>query len=116
MMRFSLQPENFYAMELLSSEFGKQVRTYSPIKVYSVAPAGDGSRRFDLSFYHAAYPEGVQNKVYTIQTIERSANFLLGRVLGTDRVILVMDLTDVWLHKHFDDKAVRSFLQENNLK
>jgi hypothetical protein len=115
-MRFSLQPEKFYAMELFSPEFGEQVRTYSPIKVYSIAPAGGGSRRFDLSFFHAAYPEGVQEKVYNIRTIERSANFLLGRVLGTDRVILIMELTDAWLHKHFDDRAVRSFREANYLK
>lgn len=114
-MRFSLRPEKFYAMELLSPEFGEQVRTYSPIKVHSIAPAGGGSRRFELSFYHAAYPEGVQDKIYTIQTIERSANFLLGRVLGTDRVILIMGLTNAWLQKHFDGQAVRSFLEENNL-
>jgi len=114
-MRFSLQPEKFYAMELLSPDFGEQVRTYSPIRVHSIAPAGGGSRRFDLSFYHVAYPEGVQDKVYTIQTIERSANFLLGRVLGTDRVIHIMELTDDWLHKHFDDLAIRSFREENNL-
>ena len=83
MSRFTLEPLNWYAMELLSPDFGSEVRRCSPIRVDALAIATSGSRRFDLSFFHAAYPEGVQNKVYTIQTIQRSDHFLLGRVVDT---------------------------------
>ena len=42
-------------MELISPEFGPDIRRYSPIRVDKVALVGNGSRRFDLSFFHAAY-------------------------------------------------------------
>lgn len=59
--RFTLVPDQWYAAEIISDEFGaaNEFRSRSAIKVYSVTPAGDGRRRFTLSFYHANYPEGV---------------------------------------------------------
>jgi len=106
MSRFTLEPRNWYAMELFSREFGPEIRRCSPIRVDALALASSGSRRFDLSFFHAAYPEGVQNKVYTIQTIQRSDHFLLGRVVDTGRLVLFLELSDKWLNQHFDDQAL----------
>jgi hypothetical protein len=106
MSRFTLDPREWYAMELLSSEFGTEVRRYSPIRVDGLAPKGSGSRRFDLSFFHAAYPEGVQNKVYTIKTVQRCDHFLFGRVADTNRLVLFLELSDKWLKQHFDDQAL----------
>lgn len=106
MSRFTLEPGQWYAMELISPEFGAEVRHYSPIRVDAFEPAGQGSRRFNLSFFHAAYPEGVQDKVYTIKTIERNNHFLLGKVVGTDRLVLLMELSDQWLNRHFDKQSL----------
>jgi ADP-ribosyl-[dinitrogen reductase] hydrolase len=107
MSRFTLEPRNWYAMELISPEFEQEVRRCSPIRVDAVELAGNGSRRFDLSFFHAAYPEGVQNKVYTIQTIQRTDHFLLGRVADTSRLVLLLKLSDSWLNQHFDKQALK---------
>lgn len=93
-------------MELISPEFGPDIRRYSPIRVDKVALAGNGSRRFDLSFFHAAYPEGVQDKVYSIQTIQRSDHFLIGQVVGTQRLVFFLALSDTWLNQHFDDHSL----------
>ena len=106
MSRFTLEPGNWYAMELMSPEFGADVRRYSPIRVDKVALAGNGSRRFDLSFFHAAYAEGVQDKVYSIQTIQRSDHFLIGQVVDTQRLVFFLALSDTWLNQHFDDHSL----------
>ena len=106
MSRFTLQPLNWYAMELLGPEFGSEVRHCSPIRVDAVELAGNGSRRFDFSIFHAAYPECVQTKTYTIQTTQRIDHFLLGRVVDTIRLVLLLELSDKWLKQHFDDQAL----------
>lgn len=102
MSRFTLKPRNWYAMELFGPEFGENVRFCSPIQVYSLAPAGNGKGCFELSFYHAAYAAGVRDKVYTLRTINRSQHFLLANVVGTERLVLLMELTDAWLKKNFE--------------
>ena len=94
-------------MELIGPEFRSEVRRCSPIRVDAVELAENGSRRFDLSFFHAAYPEGVQNKTYTIQTIKRSDHFLLGRVIDTSRLVLLLELSDRWLNQHFDEQSLK---------
>ena len=115
-MRFSLLPGRYYAMELFSPEFGEQVRHASPIRVYELTAAGGGDRRFELSFHHEAYPQGVRDKLYTVETIERIEHYLFGRVVGTDRLVLFTNLNMEWLHRHFDDRAVKEFLERNKLK
>lgn len=102
MSRFTLEPRKWYAMELLGPEFGENVRHCSPIEVHSLKPAGGGKRCLDLTFYHAAYAAGVQNKTYTLQTIKRSKHFLLASVVGTERLALFVELTDDWLNKNFE--------------
>jgi|GEM_PF-1350124 hypothetical protein len=102
MSRFTLEPRKWYAMEILGPEFGENVRHCSPIEVHSLKPAGGGKRCLDLTFYHAAYSVGVQNKTFTLQTIKRSKHFLLASVVGTERLALFMELTDDWLKKNFE--------------
>jgi hypothetical protein len=116
MTRFSLERGKWYAMELFDPQFGAEIRRCSPVRVDRLELKGSGSRRFDLSFFHAAYPEGVQNKVYTIQTIQRSGHFLFGQSVGTDRLVLFFDLSDEWLGQHFDDQALKylRLLQANS--
>ena len=79
------------------------IRDYSPIKVIAVSPLQSGRRRFKLSFYHANYPEGVRDKAYTLQTLERGRRFLLAR--STDhqpsRLLLIYPITAQWLRLHF---------------
>lgn len=88
-------------MELISPEFGEDIRHSSPIKALAFTPLGKGDGRFELEFFHANYPEGVQDKIYTIRTIERKRNYLLGRVVDTERMVLLFDLSESWLAAHF---------------
>lgn len=77
MTGFTLEPRKWYAMELIGPEFGPEVRRCSPIRVDAVELVESGSRRLHLSFFHAAYPEGVQSKSYTVETIQRSDQFFV---------------------------------------
>ncbi|MDP6527062.1 MAG: hypothetical protein QGH42_13505 [Kiritimatiellia bacterium] len=66
--RFTLERGQWYAAEILGEEFGGKIRSHTRIQVYEVKPLG--GRKFELSFYHENYPEGVRDKRYTLQTIE----------------------------------------------
>ena len=101
MNRFSLEPGRWYAAELLGEEFGSEIRSYSPIRVEEIGPKG--GRSFSLAFYHANYPEGVRDKVYELETIERSATFILARVCehSPARLMLICPVTSAWLREHF---------------
>ena len=99
--RLSLEPGRWYAAELIGEEFEEAIRSYSPIRVDQVVPKC--SRQFTLAFFHANYPEGVQNKEYNLQTIERNRRFILAR--STDhtppRFLLIYPLTAEWLAEKF---------------
>ena len=113
-MRFTLEPRRWYACELIGDEFGEDKCSYSPIKVYQVKALGDGSRTFVLSFYHANYPAGVQDKTYRLQTIERGRTYLLARSLEHEptRVLQIYDIDAHWLERHFPGmKPVRGDIQ-----
>jgi hypothetical protein len=86
-------------MELIGPEFGKAVRACSPIRIEAVKT--QGARRLQMNFLHAAYPAGVQDKSYLIQTIQRDENYLLGKVLNADRMVLLFELDANWLNLHF---------------
>ena len=101
MDRFSLEPGRWYATELLGQEFGSEIRSYSPIRVEALTPRG--GRRFSLAFYHANYPEGVRDKAYELETLERNAAFILARSTAHTpaRLMLIYGVTSAWLTEHF---------------
>jgi hypothetical protein len=102
MNKFVLQKNRWYAAEIIGEEFGAEIRSYSPIRVDNLKPKGN--RKFELQFYHANYPEGVRQKVYELQTLERNRCFLLARSTSHQPVrwFLIYPITSDWLNKHFD--------------
>ena len=108
MDRLSLEPGHWYAAELLGEEFGDEIRSYSPIRVEEIRPRG--GRRFSLAFYHANYPEGVRDKVYELETIERNATFILARSRehSPSRLMLIYTVTRAWLQEHFGATVAES--------
>jgi hypothetical protein len=102
--RFTLEIGRWYAAEIIGDEFAKEgMRSYSPLRVDAVKPLGGAKRQFELHFYHLNYPEGVRDKVYTMQTLERGHYYLLVR--STDhnpaRVFLIYEISWEWIEKHF---------------
>lgn len=98
-MRFTLKPDRWYACELIGDEFDEDLCSYSPIRIHSLSMLGTGSRLFELHFYHANYPEGVRDKTYKLETIERGAKFLLSKSRDHDpvRFLKIYDIDWSWL-------------------
>lgn len=100
--RFTLVVGNWYAAEI-SEGSSKESRLYSPILIEGITPARTGKRHFELSFYHADYPEGVRDKTYELQTIERSAYHLLAKCMGHEslRILCVSMISWEWIRTHY---------------
>jgi hypothetical protein len=101
--RFTLRPGEWCAAEFIGDEFANECRSYSPIRIESVKPSHSGKRLFKLSFFHANYPQGVQEKLYTLQTIERGEHFIMARSMNhtPTRLLLIYTITWEWLRLHF---------------
>ena len=102
MPRFTLQPRQWYAMECI---FPNAHRHFSPIWLKEVQPQGGGDRRLDLAFFHANYPAGVQDKIYTLRVLRRAPGYLLTERLTPDgderTLILIEPITVEWLRRQF---------------
>ena len=75
----------------------------SPIRVDQVSTLAKGSRTFELSFFHANYPQGVQIKTYKLQTIDRGENGLLAKSTEHSplRFLYITEITVDWLRHNF---------------
>ena len=89
------------------------------MKVEAVEAKKEGSRSFDLAFYHANYSEGVRNKTYELRTIERAESFIFAkRCDDSGLFILLFPMTAAWLNNHFnagllDDESLCDWLARN---
>ena len=119
--RFSICVNRWYAVEFIGEEFDDGLRSFSPILVHAVSPAGGGKRLMELAFYHANYPEGVRDKCYNLRTIERTERFLLARSTEhtPTRLMLIYEISWDWLRRHFgasqpdDNSDVQRWLTNN---
>ncbi|MHC1698831.1 MAG: hypothetical protein AB9919_12375 [Geobacteraceae bacterium] len=102
-MRFTLENNRWYACEFIGDEFDDDLCSYSPIKVLRIERLKNGRRMLKLDFYHANYPEGVRDKSYTLQTIERGERFLLARSVEHNpvRILQIYDITCEWIIRNF---------------
>ena len=100
--RFTLVVGNWYAVEIHEGSVGENC-SYSPILIEGIIPAGSGKRVFSLSFYHAAYPEGVRDKIYTLKTIERTEQHLLSLSMDHEpnRYLLISPISWQWMREHY---------------
>ena len=120
-MRFTLVRDRWYACEFIGDEFHEDKCSYSPIKVHDATPTLDGTRTLNVRFYHANYPEGVQNKSYRLQTLERGQTFLLARSHDHQptRILLIYDIDGAWVARHFPgfvpppDADIQAWLDRN---
>ena len=119
MKRFTLRARQWYACMLLGDEFASAMRAMSPtpIRIDRVTPLATGNRILEVSFFHANYPQGVQDKTYRLQTIHRGENGLLAR--STDhnppRFLYVTVITPEWLKHNFPEFAFESSALQDDL-
>lgn len=102
-MPFTLKERNWYACEFIGDEFEEDRCSYSPIRVDAVVLLKTGSGKFELSFYHANYSEGVRDKTYTLSMIERGSSFLMARSRENEnaRILQIYDIDREWMRRHF---------------
>jgi len=65
LLRFTLRNKKWYACEFIGDEFDQDKCSYSPIRIIDIKPHGNGNRIITLKFFHANYPQGVQNEIDT---------------------------------------------------
>ena len=119
-MRFTLRTDKWYACEIIGDAFDEDLCSYSPIKVKKFVPLGTGASRFRLHFYHANYPQGVNDKIYDLQMVLRGKRFLLARSTDYDppRILQIYDINWSWMKKHFSlkeqaDRDLYAWLDRN---
>jgi hypothetical protein len=71
----------------------------SPIRIERVTPLGTGKSELELTFFHACYPEGVQNKVYRLRVLHRSERDIVAVRIDVDGhpTVRLTPLTRQWL-------------------
>lgn len=80
---------------------------FSPIYVHEAVPRHSGKREIEIRFFHANYPEGVQEKSYTVSVLHREAGVLAGRTehapagKATHALIVLRALSLDWMRLHF---------------
>jgi len=89
----------------------------SPIRVDCLNPLATGDRTFELEFFHANYPEGVQSKTLQLQTIHRGESGILARSKdhSPPRFLYMTDLTSAWLEHNFPQFAFDSESLQSSL-
>ena len=102
MKRFKLDIGKWYAMEFFCEKFNH----VSPVLVEGLRVHNSGNRLFKLSFFHANYSQGVQDKHYELQTVIRNTFMLVAERQDADEegkrpVLCFFDLTPEWLETHF---------------
>lgn len=104
-MRFTLESNHWYACEFIGNEFQEDLCSYSPIKILAIEPLKKSNRLLRIVFYHANYPEGVREKSYTLQTMERGERFLLAKSVEHSpvRLLQIYDISREWIVRHFSE-------------
>jgi hypothetical protein len=75
----------------------------SPIYVNAIKPLKTGQGILSLSFFHANYPEGVQNKEYVLRVLHRApSHFAAVKTEDEDQpLVIIFPLKSDWMGKHF---------------
>lgn len=103
---FILYPRVWYAMTV---HFPTQpIAHHSPIYVQQVRALKSGQGLLDLTFFHANYPEGVQDKRYRLRVLHRSSGHLVAARIEESSfdpeplAIVLAPISPVWMKVHFE--------------
>jgi hypothetical protein len=104
---FTLERHRWYAMQIVLPSGGQY---FSPIWIFETCPLQTGKKLLQVSFWHAHYPEGVQDKVYDLRVLRRTKalnasyrGYLLAERTGSSSkdLILLSEITADWIQTHF---------------
>lgn len=107
---FPIIPGRWYACELMGDFFKdlEDACSYSPIRIDSFEPSDSEDGAFVLSFYHANYPEGVQDKRYKVRILDRGDSYMILKSLEHTpvRILRMYDIDAAWIPRHFAETEV----------
>lgn len=102
--KFSIKIRFWYAMEYLGANASDSTHHFSPIYIQSIHQQNTGASRLDIEFFHANYPQGVQNKLYKVKVLDRTESFIVAkRVDVVEDVLIIHELSWDWMKQHFVD-------------
>lgn len=109
-MSFTLKQGIWYACKFIGDEFDDDRCSYSPIRVNEMSPLKSGRGMFRLAFYHATYPEGVRDKNYELEMLERGSRYLLAisKKHHPARVLMIYEIDWAWMNRHFSSYGTSS--------
>ncbi len=97
-----LIPHSWYAMEVFGASGAPSNPHVSPIFLKAVKPRKTGRGLVKLEFFHANYPEGVQNKECVLRVLHRTVStFTATKVDDENLLVLIFSLEKEWLKLHF---------------
>jgi hypothetical protein len=68
-----------------------------------VEPLKTGQGLLEIDFFHANYPEGVQNKEYVLRVIHRASSHIAAVKMEDDQqpLVVVFPMATDWIKTHF---------------
>jgi len=112
---FTLEERRWYGVRFIGDEFfDLRSYQYTPIRVDGIRPLKTGKGIFELDFYHANYPEGVQGKMYRLKMLERGEKYILAKSVEhmPARILHIQAMTWDWISNHFPE-LFRSSIEQS---
>jgi len=104
--RFTIEERRWYGVRFIGDEyFDLRGYQYSPIRVDGIRPLKTGKGIFELNFYHANYPSGVNDNLYRLKTLERGETYILAKSTEHTpaKILHIQSITWEWINDHFPE-------------
>jgi hypothetical protein len=98
-----LVPNAWYAMEVFGASGAPTNPHLSPIFLKAVEPLKTGRGLLKVEFFHANYPEGVQNKEYVLRVLHRALSHFVAVKMEDEQqpLVVIFPMESDWIKTHF---------------
>ena len=111
--RLKIESGTWYACTFFGDDMAGYDETlggysFSPILVIELNPLKTGQSKFQLKFFHANYPEGVNTKEYECVKLGHGRTFVLAQSDhgSAGRYLIIKEITPEWALLHWREKAL----------
>jgi len=117
--RLKIESGTWYACTFFGDDMAGYDETlggysFSPILVIELNPLKTGQSKFQLKFFHANYPEGVNTKEYECVKLGHGRTFVLAQSDhgSAGRYLIIKEITPEWALLHWREKALPLSLRD----
>jgi hypothetical protein len=98
-----LVPHAWYAMEVFGASGAATNPHVSPIFLKAVEPLKTGRGLLKIDFFHANYPEGVQDKEYVLRVLHRGPSHFAAMKMEDEQqpLVVIFPIESDWTKTHF---------------